>query len=80
MRCFSRAAAGLGAGALLAVAALAVVGPLDTDRSALLASHVGRQQQLQSLAYTFTPEENPLADFDKVWTPILFTVLFRYRP
>ena len=30
-----------------------------------LASGLGRQQHLQSLAYTFTPEENPLADFDK---------------
>jgi len=60
-------AAGLGAGALLAVAALAVVGPLgQTDSSSvLLATRLGRQQQLQSLAYSFTPEENPLADFDK---------------
>lgn len=63
------AAAGLAAGAVIALAGLELAG---TGRPApggvLLAAGAGRQQRLQSLAYTFTPEENPLADFDKDFT------------
>jgi len=49
----ARFAAGLAVGALLAVAMLAIGAP--RGRPAVL-------------AYTFTPEENPLADFDKDFT------------
>jgi hypothetical protein len=59
-------ATGLGVGVLVAVSALAVVGSLGhTHSTALLSAGAFNHQRLQSLAYTFEPEENPLADFDK---------------